>query len=49
MATNFPTTLDSLTNPSSGQTLNSPSHSGQHPRRMATQYSTTYRNTLGEE
>ena len=30
MATNFPTTLDSLTNPSAGQTLNSPSHSAQH-------------------
>ena len=30
MATNFPTTLDSLTNPSSGNTLNSPSHSTQH-------------------
>lgn len=30
MATNFPTSLDSLTNPSSGDSLNSPSHSGQH-------------------
>ena len=30
MATNFPTSLDSLTNPSSGNTLNSPSHSTQH-------------------
>jgi microcystin-dependent protein len=30
MATNFPTTLDALTNPSSGNTLNSPSHSTQH-------------------
>lgn len=30
MATNFPTTLDSLTNPTSGQTLNAPSHSTQH-------------------
>lgn len=30
MATNFPTSLDSLTNPTSGQALNSPSHSGQH-------------------
>jgi len=30
MATNFPTTLDSLTNPSAGNTLNSPSHSTQH-------------------
>ena len=30
MATNFPTTLDSLSNPSSGNTLNSPSHSSQH-------------------
>lgn len=30
MATNFPTSLDALTNPSSGQTLNSPSHSAQH-------------------
>lgn len=30
MATNFPTSLDSLTNPTSGDSLNSPSHSGQH-------------------
>jgi len=30
MATSFPTSLDALTNPTSGQTLNSPSHSGQH-------------------
>jgi microcystin-dependent protein len=30
MATNFPTTLDALTNPSAGNTLNSPSHSTQH-------------------
>jgi microcystin-dependent protein len=30
MATNFPASLDSLTNPSSGNTLNSPSHSTQH-------------------
>lgn len=30
MATNFPTTLDALTNPSSGDALNSPSHSAQH-------------------
>lgn len=30
MATNFPVSLDSLANPSSGDTLNSPSHSGQH-------------------
>jgi hypothetical protein len=30
MATNFPGSLDSLTNPSSGDTLASPSHSGQH-------------------
>jgi microcystin-dependent protein len=30
MATNFPTSLDALTNPTSGQALNSPSHSGQH-------------------
>jgi microcystin-dependent protein len=30
MATNFPTTLDALTNPSAGNTLNSPSHSAQH-------------------
>lgn len=30
MATNFPTSLDSLTNPSSGDPLSSPSHSVQH-------------------
>ena len=30
MAINFPSSLDLLTNPSSGDTLNSPSHSGQH-------------------
>lgn len=30
MSTNFPTSLDSLSNPSSGNTLNSPSHSAQH-------------------
>jgi hypothetical protein len=30
MATNFPTSLDSLTNPTSSNALNSPSHSGQH-------------------
>lgn len=30
MATSFPTSLDSLTNPTSGSSLNSPSHSGQH-------------------
>lgn len=30
MATNFPTSLDTFTNPSSGNTLDSPSHSGQH-------------------
>lgn len=30
MATNFPTSLDSLTNPTAGNILNSPSHSGQH-------------------
>jgi hypothetical protein len=30
MATNFPTSLDSLTNPTSSDSLNSPSHSGQH-------------------
>lgn len=30
MATNFPTSLDTLTNPTSGQTLNSPSHADQH-------------------
>ena len=30
MATNFPTSLDSLTNPTSTDALNSPSHSAQH-------------------
>lgn len=30
MATSFPASLDTLTNPSSGDSLNSPSHSGQH-------------------
>jgi len=30
MATNFPTSLDSPTNPITSNTLNSPSHSGQH-------------------
>lgn len=30
MATNFPTSLDSLTNPASGDSLSSPSHAGQH-------------------
>ena len=30
MATNFPASLDSLTNPSSSDSLNSPSHSAQH-------------------
>ena len=30
MATNFPASLDGLTNPSSGDTLNAPSHSAQH-------------------
>lgn len=30
MATNYPTSIDSPTNPSSGNTLNSPSHSAQH-------------------
>lgn len=30
MPTNFPTSLDSLTNPLATDTLNSPSHSGQH-------------------
>jgi len=30
MATNFPGSLDSLTNPNSGDTLSSPSHSSQH-------------------
>jgi len=30
MTTSFPASLDTLTNPSSGDSLNSPSHSGQH-------------------
>lgn len=30
MATNFPTSLDTLTNPTSGDPLNNPSHSAQH-------------------
>lgn len=30
MATNFPTTLDALANPTGSNTLNSPSHSAQH-------------------
>lgn len=30
MASNFPTSLDAFTNPTSGNTLDSPSHSGQH-------------------
>jgi hypothetical protein len=30
MATNFPTSLDALTNPVAGDSLNSPSHAGQH-------------------
>jgi hypothetical protein len=30
MPTNFPTSLDTLTNPTSGQNLNSPTHAGQH-------------------
>lgn len=30
MATNFPGSLDTLTNPTSGDSLNSPSHSAQH-------------------
>lgn len=30
MATNFPTSLDALTNPSGSNTLNSPSHASQH-------------------
>lgn len=30
MTTNFPTSLDSLTNPTSGDTLDSPDHAGQH-------------------
>ena len=30
MAINFPTSLDTLTNPTSGNALNSPSHAGQH-------------------
>ena len=30
MATNFPTSIDSFTNPTSGDTLDSPSHAAQH-------------------
>lgn len=30
MATNFPTSLDNLTNPTSSDALNNPSHAGQH-------------------
>lgn len=30
MATNYPTSLDTFTNPSAGSALNSPSHAGQH-------------------
>lgn len=30
MATNYPTSIDSFTDPTSTQTLNNPSHSGQH-------------------
>jgi microcystin-dependent protein len=30
VATNFPTSLDTLTNPTSGSALNSPDHAGQH-------------------
>ena len=30
MATNYPASLDSFTNPSTGDPLNSPSHAGQH-------------------
>ena len=30
MATNFPTSLDALTNPTSSDSLSSPSHSAQH-------------------
>ncbi len=30
MATSFPTSLDTLTNPTGSNTLNSPSHAGQH-------------------
>ena len=30
MATNFPTSLDSLTNPAAGDSLSSPSHAAQH-------------------
>lgn len=30
MATNFPTTLDTLINPTSSDPLNNPSHSAQH-------------------
>ena len=30
MATNFPTSLDALTNPTASDSLTSPSHAGQH-------------------
>jgi hypothetical protein len=30
MATNFPTSLDALTNPSGTDSMSSPSHAGQH-------------------
>ena len=30
MATNFPTSLDALTNPAAGDSLTSPSHADQH-------------------
>ena len=30
MATNYPTSLDALTNPTSSDSMSSPSHSGQH-------------------
>ena len=30
MATNFPTSLDALTNPTASDALTSPSHAGQH-------------------
>ena len=30
MATNFPSSLDNFTNPTSGDTLDSPDHAGQH-------------------
>jgi hypothetical protein len=30
MATNFPTSLDTLVNPASGDNVNSPSHAAQH-------------------